>query len=164
MAFSFPNYQYQPYPQQGYGQNYPQMQQQIQPPAQQPTPQIQNGGFVSVRSEIEARNYPVAPGNSVTFKDEYSPYVYTKTMGFSSLDRPVFEKYKLVKEEVAEESQIAVENVQTENLPHYVTESEFNDVRGQIDALQRDIESLKEQANKKTTTKAKKEDKEEEET
>ena len=84
MAFSFPNYQYQPYPQQGYGQNYPQMQQQIQPPAQQPTPQIQNGGFVSVRSEIEARNYPVAPGNSVTFKDEYSPYVYTKTMGFSS--------------------------------------------------------------------------------
>lgn len=65
--------------------------------------QIQNGGFVSVRSEQEARNYPVAPGNSVTFRDETAPYVYTKTMGFSQLDRPVFEKYRLIKEEIPEE-------------------------------------------------------------
>ena len=61
--------------------------------------QNQNNGFVSVRNEMEARNYPVAYGNSVTFKDETAPYVYTKTMGFSQLDPPVFEKYKLVKEE-----------------------------------------------------------------
>lgn len=84
-----PNY-YNPY------QYYPQQQQQAQP-------QIQNGGFISVRSEQEARNYPVAIGNSVTFRDETAPYVYTKTMGFSQLDRPIFEKYKLVKEEVSEE-------------------------------------------------------------
>jgi hypothetical protein len=44
----------------------------------------------------------VAPGNSVTFKDETAPYVYTKTQGFSQLDRPVFEKYRLVKEEDAQ--------------------------------------------------------------
>jgi hypothetical protein len=66
---------------------------------QQTTPQIQNGGFVPVPSEDVARNYPVAPGNSVTFKNENAPYVYTKTMGFSQLDRPIFEKYKLVREE-----------------------------------------------------------------
>lgn len=66
---------------------------------QQIQPQIQNGGFVMVRSELEARNYPVAFGNSVTFKDETAPYIYSKTMGFSQLDRPIFEKYKLVKEE-----------------------------------------------------------------
>ena len=66
-----------------------------------PTQTTQNG-FVSVRSEAEARNYPIAPGNSITFKDETSPYVYTKTMGFSQLDRPTFEKYKLVKEEAEE--------------------------------------------------------------
>lgn len=65
--------------------------------------QVQNSGFVSVRNEQEARNYPVAPGNSVTFKDETAPYIYTKTMGFSQLDRPNFEKYKLLKEEVQEE-------------------------------------------------------------
>lgn len=80
------NYPYYPY------------QQQYQQIQQQPM-QIQNGGLVSVRGIEEARNYPVAPGNSVTFKDETSPYVYTKTQGFSQLDRPVFEKYRLVKEE-----------------------------------------------------------------
>lgn len=66
------------------------------------TPQIQNSGFVSIRSENEARNYPVAFGNSVTFKDENAPYIYTKTMGFSQLDNPIFEKYRLVKESPSE--------------------------------------------------------------
>lgn len=70
----------------------------------QPQMQIQNSGFVPVRNEQEARSYPVAPGNSVTFKDETVPYIYTKTMGFSQLDRPSFEKYKLIKEEVSEET------------------------------------------------------------
>lgn len=76
--------------------------QQLQNPQQMNQPQIQNGGLVLVRSEAEARNYPVAYGNSVTFKDETAPYVYSKTMGFSQLDRPIFEKFKLVKEETKE--------------------------------------------------------------
>lgn len=63
----------------------------------QQTNQIQSGGLVSVRSVEEAYNYPVAPGNSITFKDETQPYVYTKTKGFSPLEQPVFEKYRLVK-------------------------------------------------------------------
>lgn len=91
----------------GYPQYFMQQQpQQMQPQQmipQQQTQQIQNGGFVPVPSEEVARNYPVAPGNSVTFKNENAPYVYTKTMGFSQLDRPIFEKYKLVREEDAPE-------------------------------------------------------------
>ena len=75
---------------------------QAQQMAQMPQAQ-QTSGFVSVRSEAEARSYHVAYGNSVTFKDETSPYIYTKTMGFSQLDRPIFDKYKLVKEEATEE-------------------------------------------------------------
>ena len=78
--------------------------QQQQLPQQSAPFQIQNGGFVPIRSEQDARNYPVAPGNSVTFKDETAPYVYTKTMGFSQLDRPIFEKYKLIKEEEVEDT------------------------------------------------------------
>ena len=66
-------------------------------------------GFVMVRNEQEARNYPVAYGNSVTFKDESAPYIYSKTMGFSQLDRPVFEKYKLVKEEVREPAAVSTD-------------------------------------------------------
>lgn len=76
---------------------------QMQMPAQMQNQQPQmSSGFVSVRCEEEARNYPVAFGNSVTFKDENAPYVYTKTMGFSQLDRPIFDKYKLVKEQAEE--------------------------------------------------------------
>lgn len=81
----------------GYGQGYglpaqPQLQAQQQP-------QIQDGGLVRVRSVSEAQNWPVAPGNSVTFKVEDSPYICTKTMGFSQLEQPRFEKFRLVKEE-----------------------------------------------------------------
>lgn len=86
MAYNYPNY------------FYPQAQAYTPAPAapQQPA---QTAGFVTVRNEAEARNYPVAYGNSVTFRDENAPYIYTKTMGFSQLDRPVFDKYKLVKED-----------------------------------------------------------------
>ena len=69
---NYPQY-YQP------NQNYPQNSQSF-------PQQIQNGGFIPVPSEEVARNYPVAPGNSVTFKNENAPYVYTKTMGFSQID------------------------------------------------------------------------------
>lgn len=99
------------YPQPYYGPNpygYQQMQQQAQQnqaqaqaqQAQRPTVQQ---GFVLVQSEQEARSYPVAPGNSITFKDESGPFCYVKTMGFSQLDRPTFERYRLVKEEDAQE-------------------------------------------------------------
>lgn len=81
---------------------YPASYQQYQVPnyqmTAQPQPmQIQNGGFVSVRSAQEAFNYPVALGNSVTFKDETAPYIYVKTRGFSQLEEPVFEQFQLVK-------------------------------------------------------------------
>jgi len=59
------------------------------------TPQFiqQSNNIVSVASEEIARNYPVAPGNLVIFKDENQPCIYLKSMGFSQLDRPVFERY-----------------------------------------------------------------------
>ena len=62
-------------------------------------PQQQNSSFISVRSIEEAFNWPVAPGNSITFKDENNPFVYTKTKGFSPLEQPTFERYRLVKVE-----------------------------------------------------------------
>ena len=91
------------------------LQQQIDPLPQTRTPQIQNGGFVTVRSEDEAKNYPVAQGTSVTFKNETAPYIYTKTMGFSQLDRPVFDKFKLVKEDAQPLMEFAQEPKQNEN-------------------------------------------------
>ena len=137
-----------PYPYyQTYYSQYPQMQQQYQPMQQQSaqaqTPQIQNGGFISVRSEDEARNYPVAPGTSVTFIDEMRQKVYAKTMGFSQLDRPIFVSYKLVKEEAPQEAQIATEKPQMDNSAKYVLASEFEAIKGQIDGILDDISILK---------------------
>ena len=148
MAF---NNFYSPYqnaynPYQQYQPNFQQQQQvpnNIQPSFQQSqqAQQIQNGGFVSVHNENEARNYPIAPGNSVTFKDENAPYVYTKTQGFSQLDRPVFEKYRLVKEEeyqpqqVAQNPPVSSENAQQTNNSGYAKKDEITALWSEIEAL-----------------------------
>ena len=92
---------------------------------------IQDGGLVSVRNEMEARTYPIQYGRSVMFKDESLPYIYVKTMGFSQLEQPKFEKFKLVKEEPEEEVKVA-----------YAEQTE-------VDALRKELEALKESLEKK---------------
>lgn len=119
---------YYPY----FSQNAPQM------PQMPPMPQIQQqnntrSDFVVVRSEEEARNYPVAFGNTVTFKHESEPYMYTKTMGVSQLDRPVFERYKLIKEQVSDKP---IE-------PKSEDSGSIEKMQNEINALWKEIESLK---------------------
>ena len=65
---------------------------------QQGTQSIQSG-FITVPTEDEALRYPVAPGNSMTFKVENQPIVIEKTMGTSQLDSPRIERFRLVKED-----------------------------------------------------------------
>lgn len=98
-------------------------------------PQVQapTNGLISVRNEMEARNYPIAPGNSLTFKDETAPYIYTKTMGFSQLDRPTFERWRLTKEEVA------VNEVFADNPNNFT----LDDVKGQISEIRALYEDLR---------------------
>ena len=116
---------YNPYP-----QNYPQQYQQFQN-------QSQNGGFVSVRNEMEARSYPVAYGVSVNFKDETAPYIYVKTMGLSQFDTPVFEKYRLVKEPTMPEN--TPETVETNNVAYEELKSEIEALRAEIKALKEEL-------------------------
>ena len=138
-----PNYNYQQ-------QAYPQAQNQ------QTQPQIQNGGFIQVHNEDEARNYPIAPGNSVTFKDENAPYVYTKTMGFSQLDRPIFEKYRLVKEDdmPTQNPPVSAEIAQQTNNIDYALKADLTALQAEIETLKQRIEEL---TAKKPATKVKKE-------
>lgn len=109
--------------------------QQMQP-IQMPT----QNSFVTVRGENEAKSYPIAPGNSITFKDETAPYIYTKTMGFSQLDRPVFEKYRLTKEESP-----IIEPKQDEpiNLPLDDIKAEISEIRALYDELREKIDKPK---------------------
>lgn len=137
MAYNnfYPNYFYP---------NYPQYQPPQTPPqsAQQSQPQMQNGGFISVRSEVEARNYPIAPGNSITFIDENAPYCYTKTMGFSQLDRPRFEKYRLVKEEEPLNATVSVETATAKDVA-YVTKTDIEGIEGEISGITDDITAIR---------------------
>lgn len=51
--------------------------------------------YVSVPNIDMAKNYPVAYGNTVILKDEYEPCIYLKRMGFSPMESPIFEVYRL---------------------------------------------------------------------
>lgn len=148
MAYNngFPITYQNPYQQQNY---YPQYQMQM--PQQQ---QNINSGYVTVRSEQEARNYPVAPGASITFFNETEPYCYKKTMGNSPLDRPDFEIYEIIKK---------TSTPQTQNLPPtsndnektdiYTTEqfkSEIEPILSRLDVLERKVVELEEKAKPKT--------------
>ena len=130
---------YYPQFQNGFNQGIGQPIQQIQQPQQ---PQIQNGGLVSVRNIQEALNYPIAPGNSVMFKDESSPFIYVKTKGFSQLEEPIFEKYRLVKEEQPQ----AVNNTESVVNIDYALKSDLQAIQDallkQINDLQARLDSL----------------------
>lgn len=125
-------YQYAP---QGYQQNYPQQ-----------TPQIQNGGIVSVPNIDYARNYIVMPGTTVTFVDENAPYVYTKTRK-SQFEQPVFEKLRLVREEDVPQN---AHNPHTQdvsqdpiNTTNYATKAEIEALSASYQALQAEVDALK---------------------
>lgn len=114
-----------------YNNIYPQFYQQYpQQQMQQQTNQLQmqSGGFMSVPTEQDARNYPVAPGNVMTFKIENQPIVCEKAQGFSQLEGPIFNKYRLVKEDAS--------------LPQ-TPEETFN-AKDEIEQLKKDVKELKE--------------------
>lgn len=72
----------------------------------QPQQQTQSGGFMPAPNEAYALNYPIAPGNSMTFKIEGRPIVIEKSMGFSQLESPKIDRYRLVKETPTEASDL----------------------------------------------------------
>ncbi len=133
--YGYPTYQQYYNPYQPQAANLGQFQPQNQPSAQP-------NGIVTVRSEDEARNYPVAPGNSVTFRNESEPYIYTKTMGMSQLDRPVFDKYRLVKE-----AEKTPETAPAVDMGAYALKTD-------VEALRVDFDDLKAILSKKGKVKA----------
>mgnify|MGYP002622549611 CR=1 FL=1 len=104
-----------------------------------------NNNFLIVKTEQEVLNYPVGCGNSVNFKIENAPYLYTKTMGFSQFDKPVIEKYRLLKEELGgtvEETRHPLE----EKINSF--QSTIDSLENKIAAMQNEINSLRERRNK----------------
>lgn len=142
---------YQPMQNQAFQQNYQQNQAFQQQPQNyqqqnmaqnmpQNQPQIQNGGFMQIPTEEMARSYPVAPGNCVTFKIEGKPIVMEKSMGFSQLEAPRIDRYRLVREEDAPNEQNLPQN-EPKNNP---TENEtIKGLKDEIKALNEELEDVK---------------------
>ena len=185
------NYYQQPMYQPIFPQYYPMQMQpvpQMQPmqpmnqPVNQPNQQMQgqqtqpiiqkSNDIIPVKSRKEAEEYPVAPGNSVTFKDENEPYIYTKTMGFSQFDKPQFEAIRLVKEtgnENENNEQIKQEEITNnannnhpidltvfdnkfENINEslQILDDELKETKDDIDYLKNRIEELSKRRNRTT--------------
>lgn len=150
---------YQPYqyPQQYQYQNFQQIPQPMnnyQGNMQQQPQQIQNGGFISVHNIQEAINYPVAPGNSVTFKDENSPYIYVKTKGFSQLEEPIFKKFRLIEEsDTQPQESTTTVTEQAVNYADFAKQAEITALWGEIDALKKQITELTAKPEKVTKRK-----------
>lgn len=126
----FPNY-YQPVQQP--------IQQPIQPLQQpvQPNHPIQNGGYVIVQNDEEIRRYPVAHGNSVTFRIENQPIIVEKSLGYSQFDTPHYERYKLIKEDMPV----------PEEKGEYLLKSEYEMGRKDFLEVQNEIFSQNKQIN-----------------
>lgn len=93
-------------------------------------PQAQSTNVIWVNSETDARNYPVAPGNTVILMDNDNPVAYKKTTDFSGRAMPL-EVFDLVKrgEEPADK-------------PEYITKKEFDEF---LDALDKRFSDITEQ-------------------
>ena len=118
----------------GYPNTYQQYYQQNQ--MQQQSPQIQNGGIVSVPSIEYARNFIVMPGTTVTFIDENAPYVYTKTRK-SQFDQPVFEKLRLVREEDTPHNEGPSRPVN-----NYALNSDLEILKEEVEKVKKEMDSL----------------------
>lgn len=150
------------YPNYSFMQQMPQMQQQMPPQYMQPQKE-ERFGIISVNGEKQARDWPLAPGSSLTFKDETGPYIYTKTMGLSQFDAPIFEKYRLIKEadlnDLQENQKIDTTAFDSLNKEAQETKEtigvleneinnihgEFNTIHGELDGIQKSYDSLKEE-------------------
>lgn len=152
MAYPYPNYyqsSYNPYIQQ---QFYPQptvpsqqnVQQPIPQPVQQAQPQIQNGGFMSVRTEEEAYNWPIAPGVGMTFKVENAPVIIDKARGFSPLEQPVVKVYDMI-ERVPNQNAAQPQETSVVTHTEYAERADIEAIRRELEGFKADLEALKNQ-------------------
>lgn len=142
-----------PLPNPYFSQGYPQYQQaamqQFQPNMQVPQnmlmpQQPQNSTIIHVQSEAQAREWAVAPNSSVTFIDDSSPYCYTKSMGMSMLEPPVFKRFRLVEEDASQQvsMQEQAQNNSQFDTTAFMTKEEFEPYKSIIEEMQKIAKEL----------------------
>ena len=95
--------------------------------------------FMSIRGKDIAINYPIAPNNTIIFRDEVEPYIYVKSMGYSPLDKPVMDIYRREEPNLAQES---LPIIKEDN-------STIEKMQDDIEAIMKDVEGIKQKMNAK---------------
>ena len=111
-------------------------------PYQQMQPQAPQSSFIHVQSEDQARSWSVALGTSVTFIDDNRPYCYTKSMGLSQLEPPIFKKFKLVEEAAENAPERPIES-NSIDMSAYVLKADFEAVKALLDDVRADIDVIR---------------------
>lgn len=130
-----------------------QQQQQAQPQQPQQSEQLVSGGFVVIPTEEDAKRYPVAPGNLVTFKIENEPIMIEKSMGRSQFSSPEYKYYKLCEYNNQTETPSKVDNV-TED----VSNSDIEFMKKSFEHIEKRLESLSDSYVELKKTLSKKQD------
>lgn len=149
----YPNYQQQIMPQQPMqqGQSIQMGQtQQTQSQTPQQTPSVQNGDFFVVASEDDVFRWAVAPGNLVTFKIENQPVLIEKSLGFSKFDSPHYERYRLVKEDMASQPE---QKSESKDEKYEALEEKVKSLKEEISVLKGQIAEIFAKKPVKTTKK-----------
>lgn len=102
----------------------------VQPTYQQTQP---SGGINWVQGEAGAKSYLVAPGNSVLLMDSEGSRFYIKTADTAGMPSLRMFEYKECTVERAKTPVNATEGTTAE----YVTRDEYDDLKGQIEALEK---------------------------
>lgn len=143
------------YPMQTYPQYIPSNYQQI-PNVQNPQMQMNNnnqGNIITERTMIpfqpsvftpfvtedDVYNQPVAPGNTICFRDESRKTIYVKSMGYPPYsDKPLIEKY-------VREDDIVDEEVEAKE---YIEKEAIEPILTQLNELKKELDDFKAEKNK----------------
>ena len=82
--------------------------------------------YYFVKDKGEALNWFIAPGSLLVFKDQDNVHFYTKSLGYSPYDKPIFEVY--------------TREVQ---MPEQSNTNDIQDLREALSALQKQISEIK---------------------
>ena len=114
---------------------------QLYNPSMQQNARQDGNTLIPIHNIQEVFNYPVAPGNSVSFKHETEPYIFIKTMGISQFDSPQIIKYKLVKEDISDSNSMPSNS--TPNEEKTLNEVDLEPILDDIKLIKEEIEKIK---------------------
>lgn len=105
-------------------------------------PQQQGSTIIHVQSEAQAREWAVAPNSSTMFIDDTAPYCYTKSMGASQFEPPVFKRFKIIEDTPSQSAQNTQEVPSASSqvcLDDYMTKAEFEPFKALLERIEKEL-------------------------